>query len=818
MRLRQIIFLLSLVAFLSSSTGGYIYYSTLKKTKFKEAERQASIRIQTIERNLSSFLSENIRPVVTLSSMPVIAQFLLKREASLEARANVLLDHFNATLGTDVCYLMDADGVTIASSNRMAPDSFMGKDFSFRPYFMRAINGDDTTYLALGTTSRKRGAYYSHPVYAAYGMPPSGVVVIKASVEQVEKNLITGTDEIILLADPQGIIFISSRRAWLYHTLHRISPDEETAIRTSRQFGQPPWPWSGLRFNADSSAVDEDKNDYLVLKSEIENFPGWRIFYLFDQEAILKKASVPLIRAYGLVVLCLCALIGASVFLLYHTASREISRRKQTENALRVSEERYRSIYNNAPAMLHSINQRGELVSVSDHWLKALDYQRNEVIGRRLTCFLSKPSAKVLENTILPEFLETGYIGDIPYRFVKKDGSEIDTLLSAYGERDENGQVVRSLAVSIDVTERIRAEEALREAKDELSRHSRCLEREVKERTSEITSILKYSPSIIYIKDLERKYLLINPVFEKLFRISKTAIRGRTDHDIFPASVADQFRESDLKVLTEKRAHQVEEPYPHEDGVHTYISHKFPVYDAAGEISGVGGISTDVTALKKAQDRLRRLSGGIMESHEKERAAIARELHDELGQMLTALRMDAVWIADRLTGKPQLTERAVAMRDLIDQSIENVRSTALRLRPGVLDSLGLVDALEWYTADYERRTDITCIFDSGDIPVIKNALATAAYRISQEALTNVARHAQATQVAVQIEIEQGRLVLTVTDDGQGFDTDLLTETQALGVAGMRERAALAGGELTVTSKQGKGTRVHVSIPMIPNPA
>jgi signal transduction histidine kinase len=239
---------------------------------------------------------------------------------------------------------------------------------------------------------------------------------------------------------------------------------------------------------------------------------------------------------------------------------------------------------------------------------------------------------------------------------------------------------------------------------------------------------------------------------------------------------------------------------------------KFPVYDDLGEASGVCGISTDITAVKKAQEQLRRLSGSIMNSQEKERTAIARELHDELGQLLTALRMDSVWLRDRLEDTDsKAADRALTMCTLIDKTIDEVRSMAIRLRPGVLDTLGLVDALEWFTADFEKRTGITCIFKHRHVPSIKDALATAAYRITQEALTNVARHAEASRVDVSLSAEDGVLTLMVTDDGCGFNLQGLTESEGLGVAGMRERASLVGGTLEVQSQQLEGTQVFFRV-------
>jgi signal transduction histidine kinase len=308
--------------------------------------------------------------------------------------------------------------------------------------------------------------------------------------------------------------------------------------------------------------------------------------------------------------------------------------------------------------------------------------------------------------------------------------------------------------------------------------------------------------------------VLVNSRFEKLFAMRNEDVRGKTDYDIFPADVADQFRQNDLKVLSQGSSFQVEEYIPLNDSVHTYLSVKFPVYDDSDATSRVCGISTDITAVKKAQNQLRRLSGSIMASQEKERSAIARELHDELGQMLTALRMDSAWLQERLKmSDPEPAERARAMDRLIDKTIQDVRSMSFRLRPGVLDDLGLVDALEWYTSDFERRTGITCIFEHNQVSDINDTLATASYRITQEALTNVARHAFAGHVDVVLRQQRETLTLLVADDGCGFDLMELSESEGLGVAGMRERASLAGGILEVQSRPDKGTRVYFTVPV-----
>ena len=762
-------------------------------------------------------MSENIKSVKALAGMEEMFEMLVRPSKAAQYNSNKMLDLFKASLEVDVCYLMDHDGNTVASSNRNAPDSFVGKNFAFRPYFQQAIHSAPSTYLALGTTSNKRGVYYSFPVFEKGEDLPIGLVVIKASIDQIEKKMNLSEDEILLVADPSGVIFISNRKNWLFHSVYELSAEEKEKIEHSRQFGKGPWEWVGLTFTGNKHAKDKAGNHYLVHQSKIENYEGWQFIHLRNRKAVSNIVTDPIVKVMGPIVLVLCVMMGLSIFYLYRKASHEIFRRKSAESALRKSEERYRSIYHMAPAMLHSINPEGRLIRVSENWLKALDYERKEVVGRKLINFLSKESGQYVEQTVIPEFFKTGVASDIPYEFVKQNGEMINALVSAIGERDENGNVARSLAVSIDVTERIKAEEDLKLAKEKLSYYSKDLEKLVKKQTGEIKSILKYTPSVISIKDQEGRYVLVNSRFEELFDISGDAILGKTDHELFEKELADQFRSNDRSVLKRKQASQMEEQIQQSDGEHTYFSVKFPVYDEQGAVSGICGISTDVTALKKAQDQLRRLSAGIMASQENERAAISRELHDELGQMLTALRMDSVWIAEYLKeSKKKVSERALSMCELIDQTIEEVRSMAVRLRPGVLDHLGLVDALEWYTTDFERRTEISCVFEHFKVPNIDDVLATAAYRITQEAMTNIARHADAKHVNVSLLKRDGHLELSVVDDGRGFDVGKLSESEGLGVAGMRERAMLVGGKVHVYSESQKGTRVYFSIPLKAN--
>ncbi|NNG01543.1 MAG: PAS domain S-box protein [Desulfobacteraceae bacterium] len=812
MKLRNILRVLSYLAVISVSTAGYVYYASLEKFVIRRAEQQAVDRLENVRKNLSAYLSANIRPVRVMAGMNEIKSLLSDPTRSRVDAANSILDHFRYTLEVEVCYVMDAGGNTIVSSNRYDPDSFVGQNFSFRPYFQEAMQGLPSNYLALGTTSGRRGAYSSFPIYLNHMDKPAGVAVIKASIFLVENELGPANGEIILVTDPNGVIFISNHGDWHYQLLWDAPPSAIHNISASRQFGQGPWNWIGFNRKSNLYAADKAGTEYMIHEKGIDNYPGWRIVHLHSTAAISKNLSDPVIRITLPIILAFCFLVGISVFFLYQKATAEILQRKSVQKALQQSENRYRSLYHHTPAMLHSIDPEGCLLSVSDYWVEHLGYDRAEVIGKPLTDFYTPESREYAQNVVFKEFFRTGFCKDIQYRIIRKNGDIIDVLLSAIADRDEAGNIVRSLAVSMDVTERNKAVAALKQAKEALSRHSEELERQVRKRTREITGILEYTPAMVYMKDKAGRYLLINSRFEQMFGLVNETVRGKADRDILPPDVADQFTQGDQKVLAEGKSCQVEEHIQHSDGLHIYLSVKFPIFDGVSRVSGVCGIATDITAVKKAQDQLRRLSGAIMDNQEKERAYIARELHDELGQVLTALRLESVWLRERLEKTDDIAAgRAGTMCDLIDESIEEVRSMAIRLRPGVLDHLGLVDALEGFTADFEKRSEISCIFEVGRIPELQDTVATAAYRITQEALTNVARHAHAGRVEVQLNYENEKLTLVVKDDGCGFDPMDLDDSQGLGVLGMRERAALINGRLAVESRKGKGTMVNLQV-------
>jgi signal transduction histidine kinase len=216
--------------------------------------------------------------------------------------------------------------------------------------------------------------------------------------------------------------------------------------------------------------------------------------------------------------------------------------------------------------------------------------------------------------------------------------------------------------------------------------------------------------------------------------------------------------------------------------------------------------------LKESEDKLRRLAAHLISIREEERAHIAREIHDELGQVLTGIKMEVGWLAKRLK-EPALLEKTDSMSKLIDSTVATVRKIATGLRPEMLDDMGLIAAVAWQAKDFQKRTGIRCRAKLPPESKLDLDISTTAFRIFQEILTNVARHSRATRVDIELGLTPEELTLEVLDNGVGIADSDLNGRKSLGLLGMRERALLFGGEVSVSGTPGQGTRVAVSIPI-----
>ena len=219
--------------------------------------------------------------------------------------------------------------------------------------------------------------------------------------------------------------------------------------------------------------------------------------------------------------------------------------------------------------------------------------------------------------------------------------------------------------------------------------------------------------------------------------------------------------------------------------------------------------------LKESYEQVRRLASHLQDIREEERAFMAREIHDELGQQLTALKLDISWMTLKLGDTDiAIQEKILSMEKMINVSLKTVKKLATELHPALLDKLGIIEAIKWQSREFEKRTDIKIALTlPEEMVTLPGKTAIALFRIYQESLTNILRHAGAANVSCMLKIKNDELIFTIKDDGIGFDISGIEKKQSLGLLGMKERTVMIGGKYEIISDPGKGTAVLVTLPV-----
>ena len=379
-------------------------------------------------------------------------------------------------------------------------------------------------------------------------------------------------------------------------------------------------------------------------------------------------------------------------------------------------------------------------------------------------------------------------------------------------------QHFRCLVVT-DLSEHAKAEAELREA----MARQREAEIQLRQRERDLRSILDHIPSLIGYWDRNLRNRFGNHAYQSWFGIDPDQMSGkhireligeerylpdlphmeaalRGEHQIFERTIAIQNEGNNGGSIRHSLAHYIPDI-------------------VEGEVQGFYELVTDVTAAKEgeaairdSEERLRAMYANLQAMVEAERKHVAREVHDELGQILTALRMETSMLQSELQGQQKPLERVSEMRLLTEGMFKTVRSIAGNLRPSALD-LGLVPAIEWLAGDFEKRWQIDCALDIDPRNIqASETYATTVFRVIQESLTNVARHARATSVSISLQQSQDHLRLEIHDNGCGFDHDK-KRTSGFGMIGMRERVLELGGVLTVQTAPDKGTAIFIDLPL-----
>lgn len=498
---------------------------------------------------------------------------------------------------------------------------------------------------------------------------------------------------------------------------------------------------------------------------------------------------------------------GISVFF------KDVTFKRKAEISIKESEERYRDLITNL--------QAGVLVLNPDSSISLCNFEASRLFG------FSKKS-EVANDYIIPEwqyFTETGKQlakHEFPAERVIATQQPIINLVlgietalknervwvqaNAYPELDKFNKLIHVIITFVDITERIRAAEKIKQNEETLNRAQR---------------IAKIGNWEFNLQTLDLKWS------DELYRIFE--IDNHNSKELY-LNYRNKFHPDDLSKLDTIVQHAIETKkgykYQHRiicnngDTKHILGIGEI-IFNTAGEITGLKGTAQDITELIKAEEKLqisyqqiKQLVTHLQDIREEERKNIAREIHDELGQQLTGLKMQISWLSKKIIDpEKDIKEKFINTIALIEETITSVRKISTDLRPSMLDDLGLIAALEWQSNEFEKRSGISTEFINltGNIE-IPARLTTGIFRIFQESLTNVARHADAEKIISFITFSDGNITLTVKDDGIGFIVKNIESKKTLGLFGMKERTIEMGGEYRITSEPGLGTTVTIIVP------
>jgi PAS domain S-box-containing protein len=547
----------------------------------------------------------------------------------------------------------------------------------------------------------------------------------------------------------------------------------------------------------EDAAIDESLRDF---------------FPVIQKEGITALGFIPLVYSGRLLGKFMVYYNGKHVFTeeeirLLQTIASEVAfaiGEKMSELALRDSEQLYRNVVDNSKEVIFQLDPAGHWIFLNRAWTEIFGYTREESLGKNFIEFIH-PDDRVKTSELFQRiFIQTSKPHSLELRMLTASGQDCWIEFNGRTLHDDKDAISCISGILHDIT-------ASKLAREEIIR-----EKDLSD------SIINTLPGIFYIYNSNGQFYRWNQNLE--------IVTGYSGEEIGAMSPLDFFDEPDKEYMSERSK------LTFMDGVATAESFLFtkqrdkvPYYFNCIMVNYQGercamGMGIDMTERKKVEKQLeestlqlRELSAHLQDVREEERAMIAREIHDELGQQLTVLRFDMAWIESKVKGEDQiLREKLENVQSLLEKAMFTVRKLSSELRPSMLDDLGLADTIEWYLQDYRSRFGIQTYFQNDLLyDQVPDKARTALFRIFQESLTNVIRHAKASKIWVNLSSADDIVVLRIVDNGCGFNMEEVARKKTLGLIGMKERSLLMGGKCQVESKKGQGTVITVTASLAP---
>jgi PAS domain S-box-containing protein len=521
---------------------------------------------------------------------------------------------------------------------------------------------------------------------------------------------------------------------------------------------------------------------------------------------------------------------------------------KNRRSSSRSSRKHQPMMYEQVPIGIAESSLQGKYIDANEEFCQIVGYEKQQLLSLGIKDIIYEKDYPLVFK-LYQQLAE----GQIPFyklekRYVRKDGKIVWVEAKRSIVRNSDGKVLYTIGAVQDVSERKRNEARLRQHEEALRELNLELENRVRERTAE----LQKSNQVLQEEIAERKqaeellrswahifehaewgiatalqhtFVMVNPTFAKMHGYAVGELIGRSIYDVLaPDSHADTREQ--IRIAYKTGHHVFENKHIRKDGsIFPALVDTSVVRDSQGNVLYRAMSIQDITerklseeALEESRQYLQELSRRLVEVQEDERRAIARELHDRVGQNLSALNINLTMMRDQVSQDttPHIDTRLQDSLDLLAETTKLVRDLLTELRPAILDDAGLKAALQAYIDEYTRRYDIKVMLDVANepFPRLNPSLEITLLRIAQEALTNIARHAQADQATLSLRLENNTIYLTIFDNGIGMETSQSkTHRISHGLKIMRERAEAFGGRINIASSRAKGTIVEAIIPI-----
>lgn len=472
----------------------------------------------------------------------------------------------------------------------------------------------------------------------------------------------------------------------------------------------------------------------------------------------------------------------------------DITKEKMALLALAESEEKYRTLVEQASDAIYIVDGRGMIVTVNPSACHLSGYAEEELLQMSIFDFVFEEDMET--NPFRFDELRQGKTVTVERRFKIKDNNVLDVECLANMLSDG-----RVLVFARDITERIKTRNEILKEKNFSD------------------SIINSLPGVFYLYDDKGRFIRWNKNLEHVSGYSGEQISGMHPLDFFDEPEKELLSQKVEEVFKVGMA-EVEAPF------FTRDKRKIPYYFNGWRVifenkTCLIGVGIDITEKRKAEelllqsyDDIRRLAAHLTRVREDERKRIGREIHDELGQQLTAIKMDMAWIDKRMADENELIRKKIKnVITLLDGGNKSVRRILTELSPGINDNHGLLEALERLNRQFKDTTGIPVEFTSAESTVqLSQDIANCIFRVYQESLTNIMRYADADKVESALKIDNSMITVTISDDGKGFDTGSIPAQTSFGILGMKERVLSLNGKFDIKSAKGKGTVVTLMVP------